>query len=111
MINYIFELLIDLWHGRVQLGGRRRSPLWRMVRKEYARKHPKCEATGSTKKLQVHHIKDFSTNPELELDENNLIMLTRPIHLYLAHLGSYRSINPDIVEDAKILLEKIKNRR
>ena len=106
----IIEWIKDLFDPTVPFGARRSSQ-WRITRKEYARTHPECEATGSTKRLQVHHIKDFSTYPALENDPNNLIMLTRPIHLWLAHLGNYKSINPDIVEDARILLEKIKNRR
>jgi len=106
MINWIRDLL-----DPAVFGGARRSSGWWAIRQEYARTHPVCEATGSKKNLQVHHIKDFSNHPELELDSNNLIMLTRWIHFWLAHLGSWRSINPDIVKDAEILLMKIKNRR
>ena len=34
-----------------------------------------CMACGGKKNLSVHHIKDFSTHPELEMIESNLVVL------------------------------------
>ena len=73
--------------------------------------HPRvCAATGSTKDVELHHLQPFHLHPELELDENNVIWLNRDIHFFLGHLGSWKSYNEDIVEDAKWLREKIRNR-
>jgi len=91
----------------------KRSNQWRKVRKAFIKKHKICAVCGGTKKLQVHHIKDFSTHPELELDENNLIVLCvkKRCHLLFGHLNDWKSINPDVVKDAEIWSEKIRNRR
>ena len=64
-----------------------------------------------TEDVHVHHIEDFSTNPDRELDPTNLITLRRDIHLLFGHLGNYRSINPDIIEDAKVWKVKLEGRR
>ena len=89
-----------------------RSSGWGKVRKQHIKKNPTCAACGSKHDPEVHHIKDFSTYPELELDPDNLITLCgRRCHFLLGHLKDFKSINPTIVEDAAKLLEKIKNRR
>jgi len=91
-----------------------RSSGWRKVRKAYVKKFPFCASCGSTRKLEVHHIKDFSTNPELELEPNNLITLCRAgtqCHLTFGHLGNWKSINPSVEEDSVWYLEKVKQRR
>lgn len=91
-----------------------RSRGWNKVRKAHIKEHPYCEACGSRKKLQVHHIADFSEHPELELNPANLMTLcmsgTR-CHLTFGHLGNFKSINPDIVVDAVMYRTKVKNRR
>jgi hypothetical protein len=63
-----------------------RSPQWRTVRNRYIKDHPACEACGSTEDLNVHHILPFSTHPELELVESNLISLCRSHHLSVGHV-------------------------
>jgi|10_taG_2_1085330.scaffolds.fasta_scaffold454321_1 5-methylcytosine-specific restriction endonuclease McrA len=92
-----------------------RSKGWRKVRANYIKKNPVCAACGKKKKLQVHHIQDFSTHPEIELDHSNLITLcaNRGVncHLTFGHLGSWRSINPNVESDAKWYLSKVQNRR
>ena len=48
-----------------------------------------------------------------ELDENNLITLCdgkSRCHLLFGHLLSWKSFNPNVVEDCKIWSEKINNR-
>jgi len=90
--------------------GAARSPQWRKVRKEHLRKNPFCAVSGSKKKLEIHHVIPFNIDPSLELEELNLITLSKKYHLIFGHLGSYHSYNPFIVKDAEIWLDKIKNR-
>jgi 5-methylcytosine-specific restriction endonuclease McrA len=88
-----------------------RSPKWGEVRKEHLKKQPYCQACGSTKKLEVHHIEPFHVNPAKELDPSNLITLCdKYCHYAIGHLMDYKSWNPNIVEDAKVYLDKVKNR-
>lgn len=91
-----------------------RSSGWSLVRKIHILKNPTCAVCGKNKKLQVHHIQDFSETPELELDPDNLITLcmgSTKCHFTFGHLGYWKSINPDIVKDSEWFLEKFKNRR
>lgn len=96
--------------------GNRRNPKWRKVRKEFLLKNPFCAGCGGKTKLEVHHIKSFHEFPELELEESNLIVLCESesngivCHRFLGHLGSYRSINKTVRQDAERWREKIKNR-
>lgn len=62
-----------------------RSAQWASVRNEFVSKNPSCAACGSRKDLNVHHIKPFHSNPELELDMKNLITLCREHHFRIGH--------------------------
>ena len=91
-----------------------RSTSWRKVRKQHIKSQPTCQVCGRTEKLEVHHIKDYSENPELELDPSNLITLcggSTKCHFVFGHLGSWRSINPTVLFDSKYFSQKIKSRR
>jgi len=91
-----------------------RSKGWRTVRKEHLIKHPYCEACGRTKKLEVHHIRDFSNYPALELDYSNLITLcdgSTHCHFVFGHLGNWKSINLEIQKDSDWFHDKIVTRR
>jgi 5-methylcytosine-specific restriction protein A len=91
-----------------------RSSGWSKVRKDHIKRFPVCAACGTKRKLEVHHIKDFSSNPELELDPDNLITLCRSgtqCHLTFGHLGSWKSINLEAVSDSTWFKEKVKKRR
>jgi len=92
----------------------RRSSKWPKVRKAFLKKNKRCAVCGRKLSLEVHHIRDFSTNPEIELDENNLVTLcdgaTR-CHFTFGHLGHWKSINPTLRVDLKIWSEKFRNRR
>ena len=68
-------------------------------------------AKGKEVKLEVHHIKDFSEHPELELDPDNLTTLCSKCHFMLGHLKYWKSINPTVVADSRWFYNKIKNRR
>lgn len=105
--------ITDAITGKAPLGSKR-SGKWSTVRKHFLVKNPECAACGSKKKLNVHHIKPFHEHPELELDENNLITLCESdcggvvCHLFFGHLGDYKEINPDVVQDVDIWRKKIK---
>lgn len=89
-----------------------RSGRWKTIRDNFIEKNPQCAACGSkNKKLEVHHIQPYHLNPDLELDENNLIVLCDdPCHLVFGHLMNYKSWNIDVIDDCKAYLKKIKNR-
>ena len=91
-----------------------RSRKWPKERKEHIKKFPFCAACGTEKKLEVHHIQDFSSAPELELDPENLITLCRSgtqCHLTFGHLGSWKSINEQVISDSTWFKEKVEKRR
>jgi proline racemase len=111
MLTRITESL----QGKVPLGTQR-SSRWRKVRAEHLKNNPKCELCEGTKKLRVHHIKPFHLYPELELEPTNLITLCECLsygincHLLVGHLGNFRSINNDSVNDIATWNEKLKKR-
>ena len=112
MIKYIKDLV----QKKAGLGDKR-SPQWQTTRKKHLKNQSKCAACGGNKTLEVHHIKSFNEHPELELDLDNLITLCESksngvvCHLFFGHLGNYKTINPNVLEDVKIWLEKITNRK
>jgi len=96
--------------------GSKRSSHWSTTRKHHIEKHAECALCGGTKKLNVHHIKPFHVHPELELEPSNLITLCEDkgngvyCHLFFGHLGNYKSINPNVVEDVLLWKEKLSNK-
>jgi 5-methylcytosine-specific restriction protein A len=92
----------------------KRSPHWPAARRAWLKKHPTCAATGITTDLEVHHKKPFHDRPELELDESNFITLTEHAsmhaHLWIGHLGNWKSYNTHVEEDAALMLKRIQNR-
>ena len=88
-----------------------RSNGWRKIRNNHVSKFGYCAVCGKDKSLQVHHIEDFSTSPEKELESTNLITLCQKHHILFGHLGNWKSINPTVVQDSSYFLEKIRNRR
>ena len=111
MLTRITESL----QGKVPLGTQR-SSRWRKVRAEHIKNNPKCELCEGTKKLRVHHIKPFHLYPEPELEPTNLITLCECLsygincHLLVGHLGNFRSINNDSVNDIATWNAKLKER-
>jgi 5-methylcytosine-specific restriction enzyme A len=104
----------DIAQGKIPINGPLRSSRWAKVRKEHLEANPKCIVCEGTQQLNVHHIKPFHLHPELELDPNNLVTLCECAsygiicHLLIGHLGNYKNINPNSVEDAKIWNIKLK---
>jgi 5-methylcytosine-specific restriction enzyme A len=87
-----------------------RSPLWRKVRSEHIKQQPLCQACGSKKSLEVHHIEPYHLNLDRELDPANLITLCKTCHFVFGHLMDYKSWNIDVVADSKIQYNKVTNR-
>ena len=88
-----------------------RSPEWPTCRKHFLKKNPTCAACGTTDNLNVHHKMPFHLDKSKELDNNNLITLCEThCHILIGHLASFKSYNPDVVEDAVTMLKKVQNR-
>lgn len=110
----MFRFLKNLFRDR--LLGVSRSGQWPRIRKEFLIEHSTCAVCGGNKKIEVHHKKPFSQNPELELDKDNLITLCENkknglnCHLLIGHLGSYKSYNENVVDDSISWYNKIRLR-
>lgn len=87
-----------------------RSPGWGRLRGEYLRDHPRCECCGADDDLDVHHVRPVHLWPELELDRGNLLTMCGRCHLLLGHLGSWRSYNRRVREDAAYMLDAVSRR-
>jgi len=88
LIDFFEDLLLRwTYHRNEKLLGARSSS-WSKTRKEFIRNNPTCAITGDKKRLEVHHIKDYSHHPELELDPDNLIVLRRDIHFIFGHFNT-----------------------
>lgn len=100
----------DVFEGKAPKG-HKRSSRWPAVRKHHLAQNPTCVVCGDVSKLEVHHIVPFHVQPELELEPTNLITMCESTsygvvcHLYYGHLGNYKNINPNVVEDAAAALK------
>ena len=104
--------LKDRLTGKVK-SSESRSPKWPEVRDAFLKENPTCAVCGERKKLQAHHKYPFHLWPNLELESTNLITLcetTSNHHLLFGHLMSYKSYNPNVLEDVQIYKEKIRAR-
>lgn len=103
MISLIHRSFVKLISSfREAQKSRTRSPHWSTLRDQHLKENGECAACGSKKSLQVHHIRPFHLQPELELDPENLITLCMDewdCHLTIGHGGSFRSYNPCVEED------------
>ena len=103
----------DIAQGKIPVDGPQRSSQWTKVRKEHLKNNPVCVVCGDTRQLNVHHIKPFHLHPELELEPSNLMTLCESAsygiicHLLIGHLGNYKNVNPNSVEDAKVWHNKL----
>lgn len=89
----------------------KRSSQWPKLRKQHIEKQPCCQACGSCKKPEVHHIVPVHLDPSKELDPDNLITLCdRYCHFTIGHLMSYHSWNTEVIQDSANFLKKIANR-
>ena len=98
--------LVLIFCTSLSLESAQRSPQWEQVRKAYLKDHPTCVICGTSKDLQVHHIKPFHLYPELELDPSNLITLCTSkyweinCHLIAGHAGNFKWENVHVFDDA-----------
>lgn len=88
-----------------------RSSQWSSIRSQHLLKYPCCQACGSCKKPEVHHIVPVHIDPSRELDLENLITLcNKYCHFAIGHLMNYRSWNEDVIKDSEVYNTKVKNR-
>jgi len=80
--------------------GSPRSPKWDTFRTKFVA-NKRCAVCDCNKNLQAHHKKPFNEHPELELDENNLVVLCQQCHFAIGHLFNYRLYNHDIDNSVK----------
>jgi len=109
----ILYWILDLFRG-TSFGGLR-SPGWSSFKKEFEKTHPKICPICRNKKCSLHHKESFATYPEEELDPNNVYWLcegwgTLQHHRGVGHLGSFLSINENLVEDIAIWKKKFETR-
>lgn len=111
----IFKHVKDVLQGKTSVA-KPRSDKWPKVRKEHLAKWPLCAVCNGQEKLEVHHKMPFHLHPAMELDPTNLITLCESkhdginCHLLFGHLGSFKSFNSGIVQDASIWNQKISKR-
>lgn len=101
-ITYPFRLAAALIRENV-VKALSRSNKWSAFRAHTLKAHPTCAACGTKSLRQVHHIKPFHDNPELELDPQNVLVLCATpseCHLFLGHGGYWKAYNPNVVADA-----------
>ena len=87
-----------------------RSSKWKTVRNNHLNKQTHCQACGTHKNLQVHHIIPVSIDKTKELDYNNLITLCKTCHFVFGHFMDWNSWNIDVITDCEVYLNKVKNR-
>lgn len=88
-----------------------RSPKWQTIRKQHLSTNNRCIACGSTKKLEVHHIKPVHLYPDLELDLDNLVTLCAdPCHIVFGHFMNFKSWNINVINDCRVYYNNIVNR-
>lgn len=86
-----------------------RASGWWRVRSAHIARQPECACCGRATKLEVHHIKDFSNNPALELEPSNLVTLCRngtQCHLAFGHLGNWKRANEHVIDDAAYMSQR-----
>lgn len=115
VIMALIRHLIDAAKGKHPLSSKRSSH-WASVRKAHLEKNPVCAVCGGREHLEVHHKLPFHLDPSLELDPNNLITLCEAkkdgvnCHLFVGHLGNFKSYNKDVEADARNWNSKLKER-
>lgn len=72
---------------------RGRSPKWSSLRDRFTKEKKRCAISGLETDLEVHHVKPFHLFPDLELEWDNLCLLTRPIHYLVGHCCKWSYYN------------------
>ena len=108
MLTTLKKIVYSLVREHITKPGER-STKWKTVRKHHLEANPCCAVCKSTTFLQVHHIKSFKLDPNLELDLENLITLCMSLnkcHLELGHGDDFHAINPFLLMEVEELTEK-----
>jgi len=87
-----------------------RSSKWKNIRNNHIKIQPYCQACGSNKNLEVHHIIPVSVDETKELDSNNLITLCKTCHFVFGHLMDWNSWNNDVINDCRVYYKKVINK-
>ncbi|MEK6878319.1 MAG: HNH endonuclease signature motif containing protein [Nanoarchaeota archaeon] len=107
MFYRLLEYIKDWWLGK-PLGGGLRSSQWGKLSRQFLKENPYCFCGEKAK--TTHHIIPFSVDSSKELLKENLFAVCNHCHLRFAHLGSFRSYNKNIREDAEVWRQKISQR-
>lgn len=111
----ILQRMVDVAKGKIPVG-MPRSSKWPSVRAAHLATHPTCEVCGGTASLEVHHMLPFHLFPNGELDPSNLVTLCEAnkngvnCHLFIGHLGNFKSYNRAVQMDAALWLSKLATR-
>lgn len=88
-----------------------RSGRWKTIRKEFLKNNGVCAACGTSRDLEVHHIVPVHIDGSKELEIDNLITLcAESCHILFGHLMDFKSYNPSVQEDCKLMRQKIDQR-
>lgn len=101
--SYDYDSYMDLITGG-------RASGWAKFAHEWLLEFPTCWACGGIVLCVPHHIIPFHVDPSHELDRKNLMTLCGAHHIWIGHLGDFRSWNVDALKDASTMLVKIKSR-
>jgi len=84
-----------------------RSGKWPSYRAAWLKDNPRCAACGNRENVEVHHVMPVSWDPSKELERDNFVTLCPTHHLWIGHLGDWKSRNPDVRKDAADWADKI----
>lgn len=87
-------------HSPPPVGAAPRHPRWPEAARAFVRRNPFCAVCRTKSDLQVHHELPFHLFPAREMDESLWHVLCRRCHLFVGHLGDFRSYNPRVRADA-----------
>lgn len=93
------------------MGSKPRGAGWEKKELETVKNHPYCALCGTKKRLQVHHKKPYHEFPELEFEDDNLIVLCQPDHFSVGHYYNWQDYNPDVDQEVAARREKILQHR
>lgn len=71
---------------------------WRKTRKLHLERDKVCNACGTDKDLEVHHVRPWHLFPDSRYDHANLITLCRCCHFRYGHGLNFKNWNPQIRE-------------
>lgn len=106
------DYLIDQ-NGDMIYYGVKRHRDWPRKRDEILKLSPACIVCGRSDELDVHHIQPYHERPDLELVNDNLCVLCGGDwnhHFWFGHLGSWKSWNLRVREDAAWFRRRMKCR-